>query len=358
MRNSQSHVGLGVAAFVAVVAARAGAVTNAATSYAVLPPPPSLPLRQMRTPSATNVVASYTVLPGDTVSCIAMYHGMTTKRLRELNKKPADWSLIHPGDEVLVEKPLAMNTAPGDSGFYLYAARRGDTLSKIAHEHRATVEELREWNGLPPGYDKVEKGLKIRIAKRPWIDWNNPKLKILYEDYGLPRGNGDDIEVVVDFAAHRVVWSRYMYEHRCSPIKDRKLVKRHTHICGTNCWENVLNIFRASNCEEWEDYSSYTRGICDGGASNLTITDGGWEIVRAHASNASLPSGRYRGVIKGSVDRSFCIKSPQCDCKDVHWDIEQEKGNGQDARCPSVQARSGGDASAQECSGVKKRAGK
>jgi len=41
----------------------------------------------MRTPSVTNVVASYTVLPGDTVPCIAMYHGTTTRRLCELNKK-------------------------------------------------------------------------------------------------------------------------------------------------------------------------------------------------------------------------------------------------------------------------------
>lgn len=153
------------------------------------------------------------------------------------------------------------------------------------------------------------------------IDWRNPKLKLLYEDYGCPRGNGDDYEVSIDFSTHRVQWSQYTYPD----LSWRKLIKRHTHFCDSNCWENVVKVLQGSKCEDWEGYSAWDPNICDGGASKLTIFDNGREILHASACNAPLPPGAYWRIIKGSYDGSFCIKSSHGGCKDLDGNIDSTR---------------------------------
>ena len=261
----------------------------------------------------TNVVASYTVLPGDTISGIASCNHTTVKRLCELNNKPSDWWLIHPGETIQIEKPVELHMATVGDGFYQYSVRAGDSLQEIARERRVKVEELCKWNGFKSECVKLGEGQKIRIEKRAWIDWRNPKLKLLYEDYGLPRGNGDDYEVSIDFSAHQVQWSQYTYPD----YSGRKLIKRHTHFCDSNCWEIVVKVLQCSKCEDWEGYSVCDSRICDGGARKLTIFDNEREILHAYACNAPLPAGAYLKILKGSRDGSFCVKSTHGDCKNA-----------------------------------------
>ena len=261
----------------------------------------------------TNVVDSYTVLPGDTVSGIASWNYTTVKRLCELNNKPSDWWLIHPGETIQIEKQVELNALSVVDGFYQYSVRAGDSLQTIAQERRVTVEELCKWNGLASECGMLVAGQKMRIEKRAWIDWRNPKLKLLYEDYGLPRGNGDDYEVIIDFSAHQVQWSQYTYPD----YSGRKLIKRHTHFCDSNCWEIVVKVLQCSKCEDWEGYSVCDSRICDGGARKLTIFDNERKILHAYACNAPLPAGAYLRILKGSSDGSFCVESTHGDCKDV-----------------------------------------
>ena len=71
----------------------------------------------------TNVVESYTVLPGDTVSDIASWNRTTVKRLCELNNKPSDWRLIRPGETIQIETPVELKALSVVDGFYQYSVR-------------------------------------------------------------------------------------------------------------------------------------------------------------------------------------------------------------------------------------------
>ena len=206
-------------------------------------------------------------------------------------------------------------------GFYQYSVRAGASLQGIARERCVTVEELCKWNGLTSGCDRLDEGRKLRIEKRAWIDWRNPKLKLLYEDYGCPRGNGDDYEVSIDFSAHQVQWSHYTYPDDFA----RKLIKRHIHVCGSNCWENVVKVLQGSKCEDWEGYSAYNPRICDGGARRITFFDGEREVFHAYACNAPLPPGAYWRIIKGSRNGRFCTTSANGGCKDFDGDIDSTR---------------------------------
>lgn len=269
--------------------------------------------------SITNSVMSYVVQLGDTVSSIARRNSMTVDMLCAINNKPSDWRLVNPGDTILVMNEISTEKAVVGEGFYQYKVRSGDSLLKIAKERRVSVEELRKWNGWQSGHDKISEGQSIRIAKRQWIDWSNPKLKILYEDYGLPRGNGDDYEVSIDFSSHQVQWRQYTYPGWCEPIEKRKLIRQHTHICEAKCWENVRRMFGDSKCEEWEDYVASDDSICDGGARKLSLLDNERVVLHAKAYNAPIPKGPYMRIIEGSYDGRFCLKAIHSKCKDSDW---------------------------------------
>ncbi len=200
----------------------------------------------------------YTVKQGDTLWDIAKAHKMSFECLCELNNKPSDWRQIHPGQEIIIDK----------ESFYQYSVRKGDTLPKIARERCVKVEELRKWNGWSIGHEQLKPGRKIRIEKRAWIDWSNPKLEI--------------------------------------------------------CWENVLKMLKESKCEDWEVYRASNDRILDGSPESVTLFDDGREIISAYACNAPLPCGRYRDIIDGSHDGRFCIKSADCDCEDYHFDVNDK----------------------------------
>ena len=262
----------------------------------------------------TNAEKYYTVLPGDTLSKIALQNNTSVAWLCHLNGKPDDWWLIRPGERIMIDGPdpsIKIRSALTGDGFYLYKVRSGDSIERIAQERRVTVDDICKWNDCPTGYDKIIEGMKIRIAQKEWIDWNNPNLKIVCESRStLPSGDSD-WEVSVNFSNRQVQWCGFSYQRDGS----RKIIKKHTHICGKKCWENVREMFQNSKCEEWEDYFAYNHSVCDGGASILKMFDKDREIISAYSGNSPLPKGQYQQIIKGAENGGFCIKSG--DCRDV-----------------------------------------
>lgn len=105
-------------------------LTLGASDAPAPPPPPPEPSS-----------GTYTVLPGDTLSGIAVRHGTTWQELAQINNIP-DPNRISPG-QVLT---LPGGTPRSGGGFH--TVRTGDTLSAIARKHGTTWQELARLNDL------------------------------------------------------------------------------------------------------------------------------------------------------------------------------------------------------------------
>jgi membrane-bound lytic murein transglycosylase D len=81
----------------------------------------------------------HVVQPGDTLSTIAVAHGIGLARLRELNHLPGDATLIRPGQK------LRVGTAPGQA---VHVVQRGETLIRIALRHGVRLADLLSLNSL------------------------------------------------------------------------------------------------------------------------------------------------------------------------------------------------------------------
>jgi membrane-bound lytic murein transglycosylase D len=104
----------------------------------------------------------HVVRRGDTLSTIAVAHGIGLGRLRELNGMPRDAKLIHPGQK------LRVGTAPARE---IHVVRRGETLSEIAHANGVPLADLRRENGLGPKDNVIHPGQELQLpigaAPRP-----------------------------------------------------------------------------------------------------------------------------------------------------------------------------------------------
>lgn len=125
---------------------------------------------------------TYTVKSGDTLSGIAHEYGVSLKKLMDWND--LDTTLIFPGNTFVVKKGDAgssgskSGSSKGSSGSKssggsgssgskagTYTVKAGDSLSKIASNHRGvSVTNLRKWNDLSS--DLLMIGQKLKLSSK------------------------------------------------------------------------------------------------------------------------------------------------------------------------------------------------
>lgn len=113
----------------------------------------------------------YTVKHGDTLWKIADRHGITLKELRKLNRLKRG-HVIHSGQKLMVKAgtPETKVVAKKKSTVkktkkvpQYYTVKRGDSLWKIARQHKLTVKELRELNKLGKN-TLLHRGMKLTVG--------------------------------------------------------------------------------------------------------------------------------------------------------------------------------------------------
>jgi LysM repeat protein len=142
----------------------ANGLTNSHTIYAgqqlVIPVPPDSTATAEGEPTMTGNV--YIVQPGDTLTSVALYHGVTVWMLVQANELSnphiifaGQHLVIPPRETTLPTQDRAApdssqsggDTAPGDlTG--TYTVRPGDTLYRIAQQFSTTVAQLAYLNGI------------------------------------------------------------------------------------------------------------------------------------------------------------------------------------------------------------------
>ena len=121
------------------------------------------------TPATAAAITDYKIVQGDTFSTIARKFHTTTRALMDANpgieptklrigqsiKIPAPVAPLPPGSGTATP---AAGVAGGDQ---TYVVKSGDTLIKIAADHKTTVKALRSANSLTT--DKIKVGQKLKI---------------------------------------------------------------------------------------------------------------------------------------------------------------------------------------------------
>lgn len=102
--------------------------------------------------------AIYTVRNGDTLGHIARRHGVGTNELRSANQLSGD--LIRAGQKLRIPARSAAHSAATLSG-KTYTVKRGDTLSHIAMIHGIGLGELKRANNLSS--DLIRVGQKLNV---------------------------------------------------------------------------------------------------------------------------------------------------------------------------------------------------
>jgi membrane-bound lytic murein transglycosylase D len=122
-------------------------------------------------PQDPGVATDYVVKSGDTFSHIASNKKVTVKALREANPG-AEPTKLQIGQKLHIPPPTAPTmqtaslTSPAtdpNTGDPLYTVKSGDTLIKIAQDHKTTVRALRTANNLRTDGIKVGQKLKIPV---------------------------------------------------------------------------------------------------------------------------------------------------------------------------------------------------
>jgi putative chitinase len=138
----------------------------AGTGLGSTPPPP--------TPVAAGT-SEYKVVKGDTFGTIAKkFPGVTAKAIEAANPK-VDPTKLQINQIIQIPAPSAATSAPAPAAGsqLIYKVKSGDTLSKIATEHKTTVKALRNANNLKTDNIKVGQPLKIPVkapAAAPTFD--------------------------------------------------------------------------------------------------------------------------------------------------------------------------------------------
>jgi len=100
--------------------------------------------------SETEIVeARVEVRPGDTLTALAVRHGVTVDDLRRWNARLRESDLIRAGDRLRVHLPRALAPAePDEQWVGYYDIKPGDTLGGIARKLDVSVGDLQHWNKL------------------------------------------------------------------------------------------------------------------------------------------------------------------------------------------------------------------
>jgi LysM repeat protein len=112
-----------------------------------------------------GAMRSYTVKSGDTLTRIARAEGVTVADLRQANQMKPD-ATIYPGQQLIIPAPAAAaapaaSTAPTADAALTYVVQRGDSLSKIASQHKVTVAQIKSANRLTSDTIRVDQRLVI-----------------------------------------------------------------------------------------------------------------------------------------------------------------------------------------------------
>ncbi|WP_404330385.1 LysM peptidoglycan-binding domain-containing protein [Mesobacillus maritimus] len=140
---------------------------------------PSTPAPSAPSTTTNTGTSTYTIKSGDTLSAIASKHKVTVAKLKSWNKLTSD--LIFPGQKLSVsdpakgtttapapsapQAPSTGSTAPAPSNetatTVYYKIKAGDTLGKIAQQHKMTVTQLKALNNLSSDLIYAGKTLKV-----------------------------------------------------------------------------------------------------------------------------------------------------------------------------------------------------
>jgi len=137
--------------------------TTPAPAVAEPTPPPAPP---------TAPVTEYKIVAGDTFSTIARKFHTTTRALMDANPG-LEPTKLKVGQAIKIPAPVATVAPAGGTsspaadtaaGEQAYTVKSGDTLIKIAADHKTTVKALRSANNLTT--DKIKVGQKLKIPAK------------------------------------------------------------------------------------------------------------------------------------------------------------------------------------------------
>jgi len=111
--------------------------------------------------------AEYEVEKNDTLWGISQEYGTTVDQL--MNNNDLDSTIIYPGQTIHTENEAKAESSDTSSNKGTYTVEKGDTLSGIALLHGVTVNELQDWNSLSStlivaGQDLTIKGVEQEEA--------------------------------------------------------------------------------------------------------------------------------------------------------------------------------------------------
>ncbi|MUK87401.1 LysM peptidoglycan-binding domain-containing protein [Ornithinibacillus sp. L9] len=124
--------------------------------------------------SNSTSTSTYTVKSGDTLSGIASKYKISLSDLMKWNNLNS--TLIYPGNKLVVSKTTATEQKSNSStekktsekpaekvgSSVVYTVKSGDSLSRIASEHKVTVAQIKNWNNLKS--DLILIGQKLNIG--------------------------------------------------------------------------------------------------------------------------------------------------------------------------------------------------
>jgi peptidoglycan endopeptidase LytE len=140
------------------VGAYAGNATNATQNTGIDP-------TQAQPPAQGS---EYTIVAGDNYTKISTKFHVTVRALTDANPSVQP-TRLRPGQKIHIPTPTVASAAPSPTatsneatgGHQAYTVKSGDTLSKIATEHKTTVRAIRSANNLST--DRITVGQKLKI---------------------------------------------------------------------------------------------------------------------------------------------------------------------------------------------------
>ncbi len=162
--------------------------------------------------SAGRKVSIYTVQPGDSLYKIARAHSMTVNEIKTLNEVSSDRIYVGQTLQVFEKTNLsspsvknelntndtktvpAQRTFKADNDGY-YTIQAGDTLGRIAHGFRISVEQLKEVNGITDP-TKLQIGKKLIIPNAQYVV-NKPIMTHYEPEQVLSRSTQSEPEQVI-----------------------------------------------------------------------------------------------------------------------------------------------------------------
>jgi LysM repeat protein len=143
--------------------------TNTAPADTNLPPLTATPPAPVESAAPPAAITDYKIVQGDTFSTIARKFHTTTRGLMDANPgiEPTKLKI---GQSIKIPAPVAppppgsgtASPAAGtQGGEQIYVVKSGDTLIRIAADHKTSVKALRSANSLTT--DKIKVGQKLKI---------------------------------------------------------------------------------------------------------------------------------------------------------------------------------------------------